>query len=114
MSPGEAQQARTPPRRNTDSEERNQGRMARQDADLAALGRQRDFVAGHALEHRALRRDDRQREPSVQRQAPVFSFSAFSWASSIAPTLKNACSGSSSCLPSTISLKERIVSAIFT
>src|SRR5205814_144321 len=84
--------------------------MVRQDADVP-LARGRDDHVHVVGEDGALGRHDL--EP--YRHQPAFAIcSAFSRACSIVPTLKKACSGRSSCLPSSTSLKLRTVSATFT
>src|SRR5262249_13805805 len=78
------------------------------DHDLAARADALSRVRRH---DRARRRDDRQAQRD---QAAAFRCSLFARASSTPPTFRNACSGTSSILPSRISPKLLIVSAIFT
>src|SRR5215471_3038951 len=91
-------------------------RVPWQDAEIPFGPRHLHFV--HLLaDEQAVGRDDLQLERRRDRRCghQLFAiFSAFSSASSMVPTRKNACSGTASCLPSTISLKLLTVSAIGT
>src|SRR5438094_3188457 len=87
-----------------------------EDAEIAVLPRKlhfHDFLAEQLL----LRGDDHQFDGVGQHfsfYALAFIFSAFPSASSIVPPIYNACSGMSPYFPSTMSLKLRTVSSIFT
>src|SRR5262249_15349785 len=94
---------------------RQQRRVTRQDAEIPVGARNLHLV--DLLPHeQTLGRDDfelKMRWNRGNRHQP-FRFRAFSTTSSIPPARKKSCSLMSSCLPSTISLKPRIVSAIGT
>src|SRR5439155_3975755 len=82
------------------------GRMAGQDADVTVQGLG-DDLPGFPGPDLALRRDQRH----VKRHDRFSSSLAFFSTSSIPPTMKNACSGRWSYLPSVIALNEEMVSS---
>src|SRR5258708_30951942 len=92
-------------------ERRDERSVVWQDADVP-FARGYDDHVDVVLQDGALGRDDL--EPDRHQAEDFAIVSAFSRACSIVPTLKKACSGRSSCLPSSTSLKLRTVSATFT
>ena len=85
-----------------DLHRREEALVAGQHAEVALGARHDDAIDG-TVEANAFRRHDGELERHQTSRLP------FSTASSIVPTMKNACSGSASCLPSRISLKPLMV-----
>src|SRR5262249_43427024 len=92
------------------AQRREQRRVARQHAELALAARRHDRVRV-GVDHRAAGSHDRETQTHW---TPAFMRSPFSRASSTLPTMRKACSGTSSTLPSRISRKLLIVSGIVT
>src|SRR4029079_4172567 len=83
-----------------------------EDAEIAVGPRDFDLV-DLFVDERPVRRHDLELQVLRERH-DVYRFAAFATTSSIDPARKKSCSLIASCLPSTISLKPRIVSAIGT
>src|SRR3954453_21776337 len=103
-----------------DPQRRQQGSVAGEHADLTVGRGQHDFI-DFDVDDLPLARDDGEVDLGrkcvghpVPYAASFFICSARSSTCSIVPMSRKACSGMSSCFPSTISLKPRIVSAILT
>src|SRR5271165_4191409 len=89
-------------------------RVSGQNTDVASLAGNLHLV-GRLVHQQTFRSDDLElNRVSHTGYAVAFIFSAASSTSSMPPLRKNACSGMSSCLPSTISWKLRTVSSTFT
>src|SRR5450755_1574560 len=92
----------------------NERRVAGKNVHVAGLPRNLHFVRRFLHQQLIGRNDLEFKRVSHTSYTVAFIFSAASSTSSMPPLRKNACSGTSSCLPSTISWKLRTVSSTFT